>query len=93
MADKEFPVGMNVKRRNNAPEFVICNLGFKQEEFAEYLRQKQKNGWVNIDIKRSKSGKLYADLDTWEPNQQNQQNQQPASNYGVAPELDDDLAF
>jgi len=33
------------------------------------MRQHHKEGWVNIQVKRSKGGKLYAELDTWQPTQ------------------------
>ena len=32
-----------------------------------FLSQHQKNGWVNIDVKRSKSGSYYMELDTYVP--------------------------
>lgn len=67
--EKVFVNGMIVKRRDNAPDFVVCNLSLKGAELVEFMRQHQKDGWVNIDIKRSKGGKLYAELDTWEPTQ------------------------
>lgn len=66
MAEKEFPRGLITKRRDNAPDFVIANLAFKVDEFITYL-QEQKSEWVNIDIKNSKGGKMYADLNDWKP--------------------------
>lgn len=69
MADAIFVDGMIVKRRDNAPEFVVANLSVKVAELVPFLEQNQKNGWVNIDVKVGKSGKLYASLDTWQPTQ------------------------
>lgn len=66
MPDKEFPNGIIAKRNDNAPEFVLCNLSFKVEEFVKYLQDNESKGWVNIDVKRSKWGKIYADKNDWE---------------------------
>lgn len=70
MSDKVFVDGMVVKRHEKAPDFVICNLSLKGKELVEFMRQHQKDGWVNVQIKRSQGGKLYAELDTWEPKEQ-----------------------
>jgi hypothetical protein len=44
MADnKEFPNGIIAKRQDNAPEFVLCNLSFKVEEFINYLQENSNN--------------------------------------------------
>ena len=67
--DKIFVDGMIVKRHENAPDFVICSLSLKGKELTEFMRQHHKEGWVNIQVKRSKGGKLYAELDTWKPTQ------------------------
>ena len=67
--DKVFVDGMIVKRSPNAPDFVICNLSLKGKELVEFMRQHQKDGWVNIQVKQSKGGKYYAELDTWQPTQ------------------------
>ena len=80
MADKVFANGMIVKKaRDNAPSFVKCGLSFKVDEFIQTLQQNNNNGWVNVDIKVSQNGKLYAEIDTWRPNapQTPQQPQQP----------------
>ncbi len=53
--------------KQGAPSFVVGALSFKTEEFIESLRKNDKNGWVNLNLKRSKEGKLYAEVDTWEP--------------------------
>lgn len=65
--DKTFVDGMIVKRNENAPDFVTCNLSIKCAELVTFLRENHKDGWVNIQVKRSKGGKYYAELDTWEP--------------------------
>lgn len=67
--EKVFVDGLIVKRNDKAPDFVVCNLSVKVSELTKFLEQHQSNGWVNIQCKQSKSGKLYAELDTWRPTQ------------------------
>jgi len=68
--DTIFAKGLIVKRRDNAPEYVLCNLSVKVSEFIEFLQQHAQDDWVNIECKVSgKTGKPYAQLDTWRPNQ------------------------
>jgi hypothetical protein len=67
--DKIFADGLIVKRAENAPDFVTCNLSFKVDEFIAFLKQHESNGWVNVDCMVGRSGKHYAALDTWKPTQ------------------------
>ena len=65
--DKVFVDGMIVKRHERAPDFVIANLSLKCKELVEFMRNHHKDGWCNIQIKQSKGGKYYAELDTFVP--------------------------
>lgn len=65
--EKIFTEGLIVKRNDNAPDFVIGNLSVKVDEFKPFLDKHSKNGWVNIDLKRSQSGKYYGEINTWQP--------------------------
>ena len=65
--DKVFADGLIVKRNQNAPDFVICKLSIKRAEFEKFMAENSKNGWVNLDVKQSRNGKYFAELDTWEP--------------------------
>lgn len=66
--EKEFPKGIIFKKpKDGAPDFVKGSLSFKVDEFKEYLDKKVNNGWVNLDLKVSKGGKLYLDLNDWKP--------------------------
>lgn len=82
MSDANFPDGLIVKKAHqNAPAFIKCTLSFKVEEFIQCLQQNNNAGWVNMDVKLSQKGTLYAEIDNWQPNQQQappqqQQNQQ-----------------
>lgn len=66
MTDKIFVNGMVVKRNDNAPEYVLANLSIKRTDLIEFLRD-QDSDWLNVALKRAKSGKCYAELDTWKP--------------------------
>lgn len=66
MTDKIFVNGMVVKRNDNAPEYVLANLSIKRTDLIDFLRQ-QDSDWLNVALKRAKSGKCYAELDTWKP--------------------------
>ena len=70
MSEKIFADGLRVGRRENAPDFKICELGINVGEFTSFLRAHEKaSGWVNLDVKKSKNGKYYAELNTWTPEQ------------------------
>jgi len=51
----------------NAPEFVKGRISFKTKEFIAFLQTHEKDNYVNVDMKKSKEGKLYFQLDTWIP--------------------------
>jgi hypothetical protein len=68
-----FADGLIVKKNENAPDFVLCNLSVKVDEFEKFMKQHEKNGWVNLSCLMGKSGKPYAKLDTYEPKQEAQQ--------------------
>lgn len=66
--EKVFPKGMIYKApREKAPDYVKGSLSFKVDEFKIFLDENSKNGWVNVNLKEAKSGKYYAELDTWVP--------------------------
>ena len=53
--------------RENAPDFVKGSLSVKVEPFIKFLNENNNNGWVNIDMKLSKNGKIYFQLNEWKP--------------------------
>lgn len=46
----------DIKRRENAPEWVVGSFGFKYEDLKPYVNDK---GWVNFDILENKKGEQY----------------------------------
>ena len=69
---KEFPQGIIFKLPNDkAPDFVKGKLSIKRLELIQYLQSKN-DEWINYDLKVSKGGKAYIDIDEWKPTQQEQ---------------------
>ena len=65
--DITFVDGMICKRQQNAPDFVVCNISVKKSEMIPFLNA-QSGDWVNVQVLKAKaSDKIYAKLDTWEP--------------------------
>jgi len=66
MDDKQFVNGMFPSRPENAPDFIKMKISLKRDEFLEFMRTTTKEDvWINIDIKESRAGKLYAERNTW----------------------------
>jgi len=65
--ENKFVDGLFVSRRDNAPDFLIAGLSFNQK-FIDYLKANMNaKGYVNVDLLKSKEGKLYAKLNDWQP--------------------------
>ena len=70
MSDKTFANGIIYKEPSaKAPDFVVGGLSVKKSEFIPFLNS-QSGDWVNLQIKLSKAGKPYVELDTWKPNKE-----------------------
>lgn len=67
--EKIFAEGFRFEKpREGSPEFVKGRLSIKAPEAIAFLERYQNNGgWVNIDLKKSQGGKLYLELNTWQP--------------------------
>ena len=67
--EKIYAEGLFAKRNEKAPEFVVCNLSIKADDFMQFLEENtNEKGYVNLQVLRSKDkGTLYAVLDTFEP--------------------------
>jgi hypothetical protein len=79
MEEKEFVDGLIIKEpRIGAPEFVKGSISIKRAELGNWLRGKQ-DEWINLDIKVSKGGKWYCEVNNWKPEQPTQQNGQAHS--------------
>lgn len=65
--EKIFADGFSFKRNENAPDFVVGRLSLKVDDAVAFIRQHDKKGWVNLNIKTARSGNHYVELDTYEP--------------------------
>lgn len=67
--EKIFPRGIIFKKpKEGVPEWIKGHLSFKVDEACIFLQENAQNGWVNIDIKKSKEkGTLYLELNTYKP--------------------------
>lgn len=66
MDNEKFAAGMRVsKPSEKAPKFIIANIGINVADFLFWANKHSDRGWVNIQVKESKSGKLYAELDDY----------------------------
>jgi hypothetical protein len=89
---KVFVDGLLVKLPDdNAPDFVKLKLSIKLDEFGPWVAARKKadpdSEWMNIEIKEGRSGKWYAELNTWKPSA-DQSAQQPARQPAPAPTED-----
>ena len=63
----KFPAGLIVKHpHENAPDFVRAKLHIVKKEFMQWLEGRE-DDWINCDIKLSKNGKFYVQVDDWKP--------------------------
>ena len=69
MEEKKYAKGMFVKRNEKAPDFVVCNISIKADEFDKFVKENtNEKGYVNLQVLKSKDkSTLYAVLDTFEP--------------------------
>ena len=69
MEEKKYAKGLFAKRNEKAPEFVVCNISIKADEFDKFLKENtNEKGYVNLQVLKSKDkGTLYAVVDTFEP--------------------------
>ena len=72
MNDKVFAEGIYFNERNSkTPAWLLGSLSIKKELFIKFLEEQNAvNGYVNLDIKRSAKGKVYIDLNTFQPKKQ-----------------------
>lgn len=70
-----FPDGLIVREPSStAPDFVKCTVFVNVEQFHKWANNQKENisekGWLAFNIKESKKGGYYAQLDTWKPQKQ-----------------------
>lgn len=80
--EKVFADGFSFKRNENAPEFVVGRLSIKVEDAVAFMKEHQKNGWVNVSIKYGRSGNPYCELDMYEPTDMSKNQGEMSKNQG-----------
>src|SRR3990167_6092136 len=96
MTDK-FITGLYVKPpHEKAPDYVKCKISLKRAEVAAYLAS-QSEEWINLDVKVSKDGKWYAEINTWKPQGKDEDvkkpEQKPQANHVTDDFVEDDIPF
>ena len=57
------------KPKEGAPEFIKGKLSIHAERLTKFIAEhKNENGYLNIDLKKSKEGNLYLTLNTYKRN-------------------------
>jgi len=88
MNDMTFVDGLIFKAPHpNAPDFVKMKVSNKRQELINWLSSHD-DDWINVDIKESKAGKLYGQVDAWVPNEAKKQTVSASEG-----EFDDDIPF
>ena len=66
--DKVFAEGVFFEKpRAGAPDFVKGRVSLSPLVVEFYEKNKNSSGYVNLDLKESKAGKLYLEVNTWQP--------------------------
>ena len=70
--DDKFVDGFYAKRAATAPDFILANVSINTEKFTEFLKENtNRKGYLNINIKRSMNGVIFAVVNTWDPRNEN----------------------
>jgi hypothetical protein len=91
--EKIFADGFSFKRNEKAPEFVIGRLSMRVDEAIAFLKEHDRNGWVNLNIKTARSGNHYVELDTYEPQAEQAPKAKPKAAPVKSSENDEELPF
>lgn len=54
------------RTKEKAP-WVKGHVSIKTADFIEFIKAHKDEEWLNCDLKKSKGGKLYFELNTWKP--------------------------
>ncbi len=76
MEEKDFAKGLFVKKSN--VDFVKFKISIKKDDFTTWYKNKLENkdeDWINLDVKESKEGNWYAEVNTWKPKTEKQSQQ------------------
>lgn len=60
--------GPDDRTKEKAP-WVKGHVSIKMSDFKAFIEENKNEEWLNIDLKKSKGGKLYFELNTWKPSE------------------------
>lgn len=64
--EKIFVDGLIAKKpREKAPDWVKCDLAIKRTALILWLTERKDDEWINVQVRESKHGTWYAEVDTW----------------------------
>ena len=95
----KFVKGLFCNERKGAPDFVRAKFSINVDSFIEFAQaNKNEKGYLNFDILEAKSGKDYAKVNDWKPQQKEEGMQSqggPSAKNGLEaePVEDQDLPF
>lgn len=93
MTDAKFIDGLTVKHPNErAPEYVKATLSINRTRLITWL-QAQEGEWVNADLKESREGKLYVQVNTYKKEAKREDYRPPAAPTPPAFDDDSDIPF
>ena len=84
--DKEFVDGLYIK--DSKADFVIAAIGINRKQLGNYLRKSEKE-WINVDIKRTKEGVIYGEVNNWPPKEK----EEPTPNPNPDPKKHEEIPF
>lgn len=76
----------------NAPDFVKAKLSINVEKMLESLKATNEK-YINLDLKESKEGTFYAEIDEWKPDKSKSKTVKPEEHNHFPDEEDDNLPF
>ena len=96
MSEKKFINGLVISApHEKAPDFVKAKGWIKRQQLLEYLSQSTEDS-INFDVKVSKGGKWYCELNDWKPTKVDEYRASgtvPETNFSAPPAPEDDLPF
>lgn len=89
MTEAKFIDGLTVKQpRENAPDFIKASLSFNIPKLIAWAKA-QESEWVNADLKESREGKLYVQVNTYKKEAKRDDYRPPAAPQGRGAAEDD----
>jgi hypothetical protein len=95
MDEKIFAQGIYFnKPRDGAPDFVKGRIDIKSDEAIGFITEHtNEKGYVNLDLKESKAGKLYLELNTFKPVPQDMKDKSEHMDYDETHDINKELGL